>query len=366
MSLDLSKYVSGGEIINSRRNSVHGFVMLRGCERPIVLQLTGNLSSNLAGQHLCFEAREAEGLPDHPVTEQQINDLQVDWIQIGVPGDIRLLPEVGGLHLEWFGQNGQTVVELSDLQVEFVIEEDDKSASKNSDRPAPGDLGEDNGENNERPADRGLGVSFEPIDDVEGENWSADGDVASEEEEDPFGLFPSELTDSLRAETPAWSAEPDEATLAQWKEWDEVFEGTKDVPLSSLFDPPIQLPPVDSLQDSQASGLVNAILKQLALHNIAFHMCEHFTPRMAYDLLVNEILRDYGTHPELRRIGYTMNFDTSEFCDDCAAEFERDHPDLGLSPDDESSALEASDSLDLDISDDELPDDELPDDDAPF
>ena len=74
--------------------------------------------------------------------------------------------------------------------------------------------------------------------------------------------------------------------------------------------------------DAQVAQALTVILMRLALHNVAFHMCEHFTPRAAYELLVDDILRNEETHPELPRIGFTMNFDTGEYCDECAAEYD--------------------------------------------
>lgn len=341
MTLHLSEYVSGGEIINTRQNSIHGYIALRGCGRPIVLQLTGNGSPDLAGRHLRFEAHQDPSVELPPVTEEQMDELKLAWMQIGVPGEMTIA-QYPRLYLEWHGQNGHTIIDLLHPVVEFVdpVDEDD-------DLPTEEELEEAENEI------EGILDDDPDADDnaTDGAEWNRDAGTA--DEDDPFGLFPPDLNASLgaAASTP-WTSEPDEATLAQWKEWDEVFEGTKDVPLSSLFDPPLQLPPESTLSDTQVAELFNAILKQLALHNVAFHMCEHFTPRGGYELLVNQILREYGIHPDLPRIGYTMSFDTSEFCAECEAEFDdrygAEHSESG--PDD----------LDVDSSPDDQPSDDPP------
>lgn len=327
MTLHLSDYISAGEIVNTRRNSVHGYLALRGCDRPIVLQLTGNCSADLAGRRLRFEARP-KSTDDPAVTEVDMNELQVGWIQIGVPGEMTTNRSPVGLYLEWFGQNGHTVIELMNPLIEFVEDDDEEDELAAEAEQALADADAD-------PDDEDLEIddlldtgsqsaSFEPIDALENEPWNREStdEIAEDDEEDPFGLFPPDLNAKLGVAS-SWGTEPDEATVAQWKEWDEVFDGTRDVPLSSLFDPPIQLPPADSLDEQQVTQLFNTILIELARHNVAFHMCEHFTPRSGYVLLVEEILPQYGTHPELPRIGYTMNFDTAEHCEECDAEFER-------------------------------------------
>jgi hypothetical protein len=89
------------------------------------------------------------------------------------------------------------------------------------------------------------------------------------------------------------------------------------------------LPSPETLNDDEVARLFQTILAQLALHNVAFHMCEHYTPRAAYELLKTHILPEHGAHPDLPRIGYTMNFDTSEFCEECSAAYELEDDDLG-------------------------------------
>lgn len=312
MTLYLSEYVCGGEIINSRKNSVHGYLAFHGCDRPLILQLTGNCSGDMSGQHLRFDVRpDPDGLEPLPVTEEQLDELRLAWMQIGVASEMTIRREPKRLSLVWHSQNGRTIVELDDPLLEFV----------DSDEPQDPDTTDDLLDED----DNDVGTpqaSFERIDDVD----MSEMDVTSTDadEDDPFGLFPPDLTDSLGSKENQWKPDIDDATLEQWKEWDEVFDGTKDVPLSTLFDPPLRLPPPEAMNDTQVAELVVTILAQLALHNIAFHMCEHFTPRSAYELLRSNILPENGAHPDLPRIGYTMNFDTSEFCDQCRAKYEDD------------------------------------------
>ena len=350
MTLNLSEHVQSGEIINTRKNSVHGYLTLREFDRPLVLQLTGNCSADLAGLHIRFEAYSMPPADSPPLTEDQANELRLAWMQVGVPGKMTANHLASGLYLEWYGQNGHTIVEVKDAIIVHVedgdeVDEDDLPTEDELDEvDADGELENlrehlrdlENLRDDDEPFEPGSqGVSFEPTDDADVEPWYRGPIDDGDDEDDPFGLFPPDLDASLGAASLPWNVELDEATLAQWKEWDEVFDGDKDVPLSSLFDPPIQLPPESALDDEQVARLFNTILMQLALHNVAFHMCEHFTPRTGYSLLVDQILREHGTHPELPRIGYTMNFDSSEYCAECAAEFKHHYGEQtdGLSPD---------------------------------
>ncbi|HQZ13885.1 MAG TPA: hypothetical protein PK286_13465, partial [Devosia sp.] len=53
---------------------------------------------------------------------------------------------------------------------------------------------------------------------------------------------------------------------AMYEQWDEIFEGKKDEPVSCLFETPLRLPPPDRVtSDAEAQSLVVAILAQLAL-----------------------------------------------------------------------------------------------------
>lgn len=336
MTLYLSEYVCGGEIINSRKNSVHGYLAFHGCDRPLILQLTGNCTGEMAGQHLRFDVRpDPDGLEHLPVTEEQLDELRLAWMQIGITAEMIIRKEPKRLSLVWHSQNGRTIVELDDPLLEFVDDDEKRSQDVDDDDS----MDEDSSEPGTPQA------SFERIDDVDMPEM--DVTSADAEEDDPFGLFPADLTDRLWSTENEWKPEIDDATLEKWKEWDEVFDGTKDVPLSTLFDPPLRMPNSDALSDDEVATLFQTILAQLALHNVAFHMCEHYTPRAAYELLRTHILPEHGAHPDLPRIGYTMNFDTSEFCPECGAEYE-------IEDDDMESDFDAGDS-DPDSSTDDVP-----------
>ncbi len=76
-----------------------------------------------------------------------------------------------------------------------------------------------------------------------------------------------------------------------YEEWDEVIYGTKDEPLTWLFEEPLCLPKPDDVGDeTHAWQVLSALLTAMALRGVAFDMCPHFTAMQAYRLLINELL----------------------------------------------------------------------------
>jgi hypothetical protein len=182
------------------------------------------------------------------------------------------------------------------------------------------------------------------------------------DEDDPYGLFPPQLEEHIEGEimSPEIAAidenalsdvvEPasplddplaeypfedrpkrswdevipgiDEQTKRLYESWDEIFEGKKDVPLCTIFDPPLTIYPVDKLSDADVESAFKVILRRLAMHSVALDMCEHFTPRDAYRLLVEEILPKYPVYPGLPLTGYVQHYSTWEYCRKCDEEFE--------------------------------------------
>ena len=70
---------------------------------------------------------------------------------------------------------------------------------------------------------------------------------------------------------------------------------------------------------------LKTLLAQLALFGISLDICEHFTPRDAYRLLLEEICPGETAYPELRNTQWVQHFMTSEFCPACEAEFDREY-----------------------------------------
>jgi len=338
MTLRLSDYVVAGEIINRRRNATHGWLALRGQDHPLLVQLTGDPSPDLVGKRFRFEIPD-----DRPSANPPAAPLDFDTIasqQIGPTGEMSVVQTDGHtrISLEWFSQNGRVLVEVIDPEFEWV-EDDEEDAQREKEAKATEEqaLGEDS-EDSETPLNLGL----------EG--------LPSDDEDDPYGLFPPELDQELAGEVDAdlpseATAEPrdwsdvipgiDPETKQMYEEWDEVTYGTKDVPLSEIFDPPIKLYTAEQLEwldEPTVSAALKELLKRLALLGVALNICEHYTPQQTYRYLTQEILPEYGVHPRLPQIGWVQHYDTSEDCTECQARFDREwaeqHPDEPPAEDD--------------------------------
>lgn len=373
MAWRLGDLVVRGEVFNLRRNSVHGWLELRDHEQPLHFELTGNCSDELAGRHFRFEARE--GVIGEETDEAEPRDLaQLEPMQIGPTGDMCLrqarIPRCSTeeflrrcrageqppcdlktcLHLEWFSQNGRLVLELVDPELEFVA------------GPTPAYLAAQQSEAERKGEDADAASPFVTgiRSDEDGEAEVFDPLAEDEEEDDPYGLFPKDLDEQLATgeeggeETDESAArveyppEIDEETRQQWALWDEMLEGKHDVPIQTIFDPPLRIYPPDKLDDAQVAEALRLVLARLAEYGIALDMCQHYSPRDAYRLLLEEILPKHGTYPKLRATGFVQHYMTSEYCEKCDADFETEWQAR------EQERLERGDTFDP------PPDDELP------
>ena len=366
MSLYLNDIVVCGEIINTTKNSVHGWLYLCDREVPLPLHLTGNCAPDLAGRHIRFEARRPHPAEDSAsiadaLASQQVGPTGVitanrkvrvlDDTEVTEDSSPRKRPKSRWkqcLYLEWFSQNGRVVVELVDPRIEFV-EEQDESVD---------DLEDD--------ADTDV-VSDEGIDDNDDEDSdSEDSDSLDaqfdepDDDDDPYGLFSGEegaswrssadeeddapdAPDGINGEMLARLADDDE-TMAELELMDSLIERGAEVPVGSIFDPPIQLPRPEGLNDDQVGIALQKLLAEMARYGIALDMCEHFSPREAYQLLLDEICVEEGAFPELRGTQWVQHFMTHDFCAVCQAEDEA-----------EAHAQESLDDDDDDESDDDVP-----------
>jgi hypothetical protein len=115
----------------------------------------------------------------------------------------------------------------------------------------------------------------------------------------------------------------DPATKAMYEEWDEVIYGTKDEPLTWLFEEPLCLPKPNALRDeAHAWQVLSSLLAAMALRGVAFDMCPHFTAERAYELLIDELLPRAGVHPNLAATGFVKHYCSWEYCEECDAEFD--------------------------------------------
>ena len=384
MALRLGGLVVCGEIDNTYHYSVYGRLWLRGQEQPLLLRLTGDCDPDLAGRRFYFEMRNPGARVIIGPDIENFDLANLAWQQIGATGmmtaerrvktadcsakELAQRLQLGEpppmqwkncLYLEWFSQNGRVVLEIPDPLIDFrdadelldilptidILPSVDASGldDPGSDRDEEQVFdslrdGEDSMPYGET-ADSAETADGFADDSRTDEDWTA-GDV-----DDPYGLFPAELQRSFDAESERMDRVVDAGGGSQSQRelelMDELLAGGEGEPIGSLFETPMRFPSPDQLGDDEVEGALKALLAELALFGIALDICEHFTPRDAYRLLVEEICRTQTAYPELRKTQWVQQFTTAEFCADCEAELDREfeeqhRPDAGNDPSDDA------------------------------
>jgi hypothetical protein len=346
MTVRLGELVESGEICNTRWYSVHGWIQLRGSENPILLQLTGNCDPDLAGWRIRFQSREHPGVVVSDQARETVekptavDPASLAGEQIGPTGTMTATRRVKVaqctraefehrsrlgeppprtwslcLHLEWFSQDGHVVVELPDPIIEFVeysqLEDPRESESLDTGTTGP---------------------SFAPDPDESMSCASGSDDESSSSCSPMPHLFGSEAFDdveSLDEEEAEWFSDEDKPQFIREMElMDELIERGDGEIIGSLFDGPVRFPRPDQLDDAAAEEALKSLLARMAVYNISLDVCEHFSPREAYRLLVERICVEEQAYPELRHTQWIQHFTTSEFCRQCEAEWERECEEL--------------------------------------
>ncbi|GAB5405997.1 MAG: hypothetical protein Aurels2KO_42280 [Aureliella sp.] len=345
MPMEIGEYVVSGELSNSRHNSVVGWLQLVG-DASVRIELTGNLAGAIRGTSVKFVRHDKQNdeLVEAP---EQIQSLA--HRQIGVVSDMSQ-PGDNALHLEWQSQNGHVLAELQDFEIAI---EDDADGGAASDAPGL-DVGVTEiffGDEDVLPDVADESLDSQLFDD--GEDLDAEDLDGEDEEEDPFGLFDSgleaKLAESLESDfgkgdsdsdSPDSSSVPPEVgnyanwqsmdldpeTQRMYEQWDEIFAGQKDEPLSYLFDKPLKLPRPSAVDDPKVAWpLVVAILAQLAKLSVALDVCEHYDAVQTYELLMDEILPNAKVHPNLAASEMVQHYSTSEHCKECQDAFDAEY-----------------------------------------
>jgi hypothetical protein len=137
MAFRIQDSVERGEIDNRVKGVVRGKIWIKGCAKPLVLELKGNAQSDLAGCLLTFQnPKEASPLPHaddlSPRQRGAIGDLTASR-KVRVPGvpmnEFLNWPKEKGrppshwancLYLEWFSKaNGRVVIESADYELKI-------------------------------------------------------------------------------------------------------------------------------------------------------------------------------------------------------------------------------------------------------
>ncbi|MHA3771942.1 hypothetical protein ACXR0O_10440 [Verrucomicrobiota bacterium sgz303538] len=133
MAWRLQEHVIRGEIDNRIRGRLTGHIWLAGVEQPLVLDLEGNCSADLAGCFLTFENRAPVPLENQPPVARQrgrvgeitasrkvrVPDVPIEEFlrlrKAGLPAPEHL---ANSLYIEWFSKlSGRVVIESTDFEL---------------------------------------------------------------------------------------------------------------------------------------------------------------------------------------------------------------------------------------------------------
>lgn len=357
MALRLSDYVVRGELNNTKRYSTFGYLELAGVEGVIMFSLTGDCAPDLRGRRIFFEAAPAADKPAAPppriagqligVTGQMtaagwvktFNCSTEEFLSRAKLGEAPPTTWARRLYLEFYCQHGRTVIELAgpllaDDPAGGIAEQADwQPLPETTPPPTPAE---------EQAMDeqaKACGPEIILIDQA-GEAEHID---PADFHEDFMGQGPLDPGSSLqrqldaqaaaidraiRGEAPTEpAAEDEDALLAEMELMDDLITTGEGDPLALAFQGR-RLPRPEQLTDEQVETLLKSLLAELALHGVALHVCEHYSPRDAYRLLLEKMFREWTYRPQLIGTGWTQNYMTSEHCPACEEEAERDYEEL--------------------------------------
>lgn len=369
MAYRLNDYVTYGEVNCTHHYGVTGFLVLRteegeaGGEHTFLrLDLTGRPNSDLVGKHICFEPEEgAEVLYFRREEHQGLKLMQIGATgTMTAQGWVRTLPcsfeeyEIRSslgepppttwknhLYLEWFGPNGNVVVELAGAFLErcirerdfddeadvgdweplpnpiprpepYVHEENEYDASALEFREirASGEVTSYTGAdvlNDDGGLQRTLDAEAAAID--RAIRGGADDDDDDDDEDGYFGYGAEDEQDRERF-------------MAETRLMDECLDHGEQTPFLELLGDRVALPRPESLSDTEVEAQFRIVLSQLALFGVAYAVCDHCTPREAYRILLDEVLPDCGAYEDLIGTEWVQHFMTHEYCAECDAEAE--------------------------------------------
>ena len=303
MALRIADDIVRGELDCTRRGRVSGWVELSTRPDRVFLDLRGHCRADLAGfrfrlDRIGFPAQQpspngTEGLAARQtgsvgvftqMTKRRELDSGVeDLVRRSRLGEPPPAPWRRAVHLEWFSdQNGRVVIEDTRLQLVEVGERSFFYAKQDlralSSRSMPGSPGTSSIREWSEPE---LGLGF-----------AAMGDATELEE-----------LGSLIDHSPEHRSRPDEDQLL----------------VSDLFQPPIDLPPIATIDSALIPDRVDRLTRQLASAYVSLSMCEHFSIAEAYEWIRTHVLTATILRPgtNSRRPPDPVALSTAASCIEC-------------------------------------------------
>jgi len=222
------------------------------------------------------------------------------------------------LYLEWYSQNGRVVLEMAGMHIEELVRESENIDDEGDWAPLPHHAPPPQRDQPE--AKNGPAATIVVSDDGSGpsiETFRADDETPFEPLERAFVEEAAAIDRSIQGDS-----EEEEDDVRAARLMDACLEKGGGEFIAGILGNAARIPPPDRFDDDEVESLLKMILGQLAVKGIALSLCEHYTPRDAYELLRNEILPNQKAYKELAGTGWVQHFMTSEHCAACDAEFE--------------------------------------------
>jgi len=327
MAFQLSDLIIAGEFHQTRPYSFHGRILLRGDDMPITVDLTGAPSADLRQRSFAFEV-PANKRPATDADRARVKTFANQ--QVGTTGEITTARKFNGtekgLYMEWFSQNGNVVLELPGVEVQFFEPSDDSASTFESHAdPEDFDVG---GETGHGALAEGEIFGDELDDSFDPESLPHGHDEDEAHAEEGYGLIPDELNRELERASRRLDREASgesEDVIREIEEcelMDDLIENGEGEPITKLF-AGMRLPkPADLATEDAAEQALKPALMQLALYGVAYDVCEHCSIREAYRILIDQVCVECTVYPEIRGTSWVQHFSTSDFCPVCQGKHE--------------------------------------------
>lgn len=218
-----------------------------------------------------------------------------------------------------------------------------------------------------------MGRSNEPWWSPDDDDWfPLDDDPndaeAGDDADDPYGLFDDDLQAYIESESRAIDAAIFGVDERDGPLDDELLEESAEFGqpqvIRTLFDPPLDPPDDESLDDLALRREYDALIDQLARFNIRLDTCEHFSLRECYRYLVDVVLEEEA-YPNLGGTDVDQYFMTHDDCPECSQLIADDEGEDGEVGDVDFWDVSDEDDFDEDdFDEDELDEDDLDRDDV--
>jgi len=332
--------------------ATHGVIVLRaetpGEKTVVRLDLTGNCAADLQRKVVRFWPEESA--PSDAVFSRDryagFQDRQIGPTgTMTAQGWVRTMPcsgeeftrraELGEpqptewkrrLYLEWYGQNGRVVIEMAGAIVEECTR-DPEDVDDEGDWALVPNLAQPPGTSGSGPG-RGLEIESVRLDkgDVRIEHLSSPPGPAGCADE-PYESVPDALQQEFDDEAVAMdraigagSGNEDGNVTAELELMDYCIEHGEGQPVAFLLGDIGGLPRPETLNDEDVESRLKVLLAQMARVGVALDVCEHFTPRDCYRLLLDKLLPPANVYEKLMGTSWVQRMTTYDYCPDCEAE----------------------------------------------